>query len=59
MGWEEGAVTLAGEEELDEQEEADGEVKVERAGPGLGTELAGVEFGAGWLDFSRNGGCGG
>lgn len=59
MGWEEGAVTLAGEEELDEEEEADGEVKVERAGLGLGNELAEPESGAGRLDFSRNGGCGG
>lgn len=59
MGLEEGAVTLAGEEELDEEEEADGEVKVERAGLGLGTELAGAESEAGRLDLSGNGGCGG
>lgn len=52
---EEGAVTLAGEEELDEEEEADGEVKAEVERPGLGL---GAESGAGMLDFSRNGGCG-
>lgn len=58
MGWEEGAVTLAGEEELEEEEEADGEVKAERPGLGLGAELAGDESLAGKLDFSGNGGCG-
>lgn len=56
---EEGAVTLAGEEELDEEEEAYGEVKVERPGLGLGSELAGAELGAAGVDFSGNGGCGG
>lgn len=59
MGWQEGVVTLAGEEELDEEEEADGEVKAWRAGPALGAELAGGESAAGRLDLSRNGGCGG
>lgn len=59
MGWEEGAVTLAGEEELDEEEEADGEVKAARAGLDLGNELAGAVSEAVKLDFSGNGGCGG
>ena len=56
---EDGAVTLAGEDELDEEEEADGEGKVARPGLGLGSELAGAESGAGMVDFSRNGGCAG
>lgn len=48
------AVTLAGEEELDEVEEADGEEKAEWAWPTLGAEFAAAE-----LDLSANGGCGG
>ena len=52
MGLEEGAVTLAGDEELDEEEEeAVGGVRVERT--------PGAEFGASWLDLSGKGGCGG
>lgn len=51
-------VILAGEEELDEEEEVDEDVKVERPGLGLGTELAGAESVAAWLDLSGNGGCG-
>lgn len=51
-------VILAGEEEFDEEEEVDEDVKVERPGLGLGTELAGAESVAAWLDLSGNGGCG-
>lgn len=59
MGWEEGAVILAGDEELDEEEEVDGEVKAERPGLDLGTEFAGAESEAARTDLSGNGGCGG
>lgn len=52
-------VILAGEEELDEEEEADEEATAGRPGLGLGTELAGAGVAAGWLDLSGNGGCGG
>lgn len=58
MEWEEGAVTLAGEEEVDEEEEAEGEVKAERPELGLGAELAGAEAGAGERDLRGKGGCG-
>lgn len=52
---EEGAVTLAGEEESDEEDEdeegAYGDVK-------LGLEAAGAASGAAGLDLSGKGGCG-
>lgn len=58
---EEGAVTLAGEDESDEEDEdeeaAYGEAKVVR--PGLGLEVAGAASGAAGLDLSGKGGCGG
>lgn len=55
---EEGAVTLAGEDESDEEEEDEeapyGDVKVAR-----GLEVAGAASGAAGLDLSGKGGCGG
>lgn len=50
---------MAGEEDIEVDEAAGGEVKVERAGLSLGTVWAGAGSGAVWLDFSGNGGCGG
>lgn len=57
---EEGAATLAGEEESDEEEDEEtayGDVKAVR--PGLGLEVAGAASGAAGLDLSGKGGCGG
>lgn len=50
---------MAEEEELDEEEEAYGDVNVVRPGLGLGNELAGAKSGVVELDFSGKGGCGG
>lgn len=54
-----GAVTLGDDEELDEVDEADGEVNAERRGLILRDEFTAAESEAEWLDFSANGGCGG
>lgn len=57
---EEGAATLAGEEESDEEgdeEAAYGDVKLVR--PGLGLAMAGAASGEAGLDLNGNGGCGG
>lgn len=58
MGWEGGAVTLGEDEELDEVDEADGEVKAERPGLILGAEFI-AESEAGRFDLRAKGGCGG
>lgn len=54
-----GAVTLGEDEELDEADEAEGEVKAERPGLILGAEFTTAESETGMLDFNAKGGCGG
>lgn len=57
---EEGADTLAGEEESDEEEDEEAAYRdVKAVRPGLGLEVAGVASGAAGLDLSGKGGCGG